>query len=103
MRRILEAGGTIVGTAVCENLSLFPVSASAESGAVHNAWARGYLTGGSSSGCGALISAKDVREWKEKGHELPFPTDALAEDGVDMAIGKFQAGQDYLDLTLMAV
>lgn len=90
VRRILEAGGTIVGTGVCENLSLFPVSVSAESGAVHNAWARDYLTGGSSSGCGVLISAKDVRDWKGKGEKLPFPTDALAEEGVDMAIGRCQ-------------
>ncbi|GAB7355773.1 hypothetical protein MBLNU459_g6457t2 [Dothideomycetes sp. NU459] len=92
VRRILEAGGTIIGTGVCENLSLFPVSASAETGAVHNAWARGYLTGGSSSGCGTLISARDVNQWKSSGKELPFPTDALAEAGVDMAIGGDQGG-----------
>jgi amidase len=61
VKRILEASGTITGTAVCENFSLFPTSVSADSGAVHNAWAKGYMTGGSSSGCASLISAQDVR------------------------------------------
>lgn len=93
VKRILQAGGTIVGTGVCENLSLFPVSVSAETGPVHNAWARGYITGGSSSGCGALISVKDVREWKEKGRPLPFEPDTIGEEeGVDMAIGGDQGG-----------
>ncbi|KAF1356363.1 amidase [Delphinella strobiligena] len=93
VKRILEAGGTIIGTAVCENLSLFPVSVSAETGPVHNAWAKGYITGGSSSGCGSLISAKDVQEWKEQGKQLPFDTDAVGDErGVDMAIGGDQGG-----------
>lgn len=93
VKRILEAGGTISGTAVCENLSLFPVSVSAETGPVHNAWAKDYITGGSSSGCGSLISAKDVQEWRKQGKQLPFGTDAVGdEEGVDMAIGGDQGG-----------
>lgn len=59
---------------------------------MHNAWAHGYLTGGSSSGCGAVVSAKDVKEWKEKGKSLPFKTNALDEEGVDLAIGGDQGG-----------
>lgn len=93
VKRILEAGGTITGTAVCENLSLFPVSVSAETGPVHNAFAKGYVTGGSSSGCGALVSAKDVQDWKRQGKPLPFVHDAVGdEEGVDMAIGGDQGG-----------
>lgn len=92
VKRILEASGTIVGTAVCENFSLFPTSVTAETGPVHNAWASGYLTGGSSSGCGSLVSANDVRDWAERGNALPFETSALDEEGVDMAIGGDQGG-----------
>ncbi|KAI5199527.1 amidase signature enzyme [Aureobasidium subglaciale] len=91
VKRILEASGTISGTAVCENFSLFPTSVSADSGPVHNAWATGYMTGGSSSGCASVISAKDVRERSEK-IGLTFKTNALEEEGVDMAIGGDQGG-----------
>ncbi|THW47197.1 amidase signature enzyme [Aureobasidium pullulans] len=91
VKRILEASGTITGTAVCENFSLFPTSVSSETGPVHNAWAAGYMTGGSSSGCASLVSAKDVKEWSEK-KGLSFETSALSEEGVDMAIGGDQGG-----------
>ncbi|KAH0370803.1 amidase signature enzyme, partial [Aureobasidium melanogenum] len=91
VKRILEASGSIAGTAVCENFSLFPTSVSADSGPVHNAWAQGYMTGGSSSGCASLVSARDVKDWNEK-HGLTFKTNALEEGGVDMAIGGDQGG-----------
>ncbi|KAJ3784285.1 amidase signature enzyme [Lentinula aff. detonsa] len=58
--RILEAGGTITGKAVCENLSLGATSFSAATGPVHNPFARGYSTGGSSSGCGLLIASGEA-------------------------------------------
>lgn len=60
--RILEAGGTIVGKAVCENFSLSGVSETAATGPVENPWAvgKGYNAGGSSSGCGSLIGAGEV-------------------------------------------
>ncbi|KAI1337896.1 amidase signature domain-containing protein [Xylariaceae sp. FL0016] len=58
--RILEAGGTIVGKAVCENLSRGAVSSSAATGPVHNPFARGYSAGGSSSGTGALVGSGEV-------------------------------------------
>lgn len=58
--RILEAGGTLVGKAVCENLSLSPSSFSAATGPVHNPYGRGYSTGGSSSGCGVLVATGEV-------------------------------------------
>ncbi|KAK5000154.1 hypothetical protein LTR66_000927 [Elasticomyces elasticus] len=90
--RVLTAGGHGKGTAVCENFSVFALSYSAHTGPVHNAWGKGYATGGSSSGCAALISAKDVKVWKEMGKELPLPTDALDEEGVDMGIGGDQGG-----------
>lgn len=58
--RILEAGGTIVGKAVCENFSLSGVSETAATGPVDNPWAKGYNAGGSSSGCGSLIGCGEV-------------------------------------------
>ncbi|KAF5380777.1 hypothetical protein D9757_007119 [Collybiopsis confluens] len=58
--RILEAGGTVLGKAVCENLSLSASSFSAATGPVHNPFARGYSTGGSSSGCGVLVATGEA-------------------------------------------
>ncbi|KAL4801829.1 amidase signature domain-containing protein [Aspergillus unguis] len=55
VRRLLLAGATIKGTAVCESYSAAPVSFTASSGAVQNPWAAGHTAGGSSSGCAALI------------------------------------------------
>ncbi|KAJ6558118.1 amidase signature domain-containing protein [Mycena capillaripes] len=58
--RVLEQGGTIVGKAMCENLSHGPTSHSTPFGPVENPYARGFSTGGSSSGCGALIGSGEV-------------------------------------------
>ncbi|KAL5513512.1 hypothetical protein ACEPAH_3911 [Sanghuangporus vaninii] len=58
--RILEAGGTIVGKATCENMSHGAASFTACNGPVHNPRAYGFSTGGSSSGCGALIGSGEV-------------------------------------------
>lgn len=58
--RILDAGATITGKAVCENLSRGAVSATAATGPVHNPYARGYSAGGSSSGTAALVSSGAV-------------------------------------------
>ena len=58
--RILEAGGTILGRSVCENMCHSATSHSSASGVVHNPYARGYSSGGSSSGSGALVANGDV-------------------------------------------
>ncbi|TFK51433.1 amidase signature enzyme [Heliocybe sulcata] len=68
--RLLEAGATIVGQAVCENMCTFSASFSAASGPVHNPYARGRSAGGSSSGSAALV----------------------ADGQVDLAIGADQGG-----------
>jgi amidase len=68
--RILDAGGEIVGKAVCEAYCCSGGSHTSQSGRVHNPHRRGYSTGGSSSGSGALVGAGVV----------------------DMAIGCDQAG-----------
>ena len=58
--RILDAGGTIVGKAVCESFCLSGGSHTSQSGPVHNPYRHGYSAGGSSSGCAALVAAGEV-------------------------------------------
>ncbi|EMC92490.1 hypothetical protein BAUCODRAFT_38560 [Baudoinia panamericana UAMH 10762] len=87
--RILAAGGTVKGTATCENLSMFALSYTSDSGVVHNAWLPEYATGGSSSGCGALVSIADVEQARKDGKDARgYP---LGE-GVDLAVGGDQGG-----------
>lgn len=76
--RIVEAGGSIVGTATCEAWSCATVSNTAAAGPVFNPWARGaYSVGGSSSGVGALVGN---------------PSDEVKEIRVDMGLGGDQGG-----------
>jgi amidase len=58
--RILEAGGHILGKAVCENLCHSGTSHSAPTGVVQNPFAKGYSSGGSSSGSGVLVALGEV-------------------------------------------
>jgi amidase len=60
VNRILDAGGTIVGKAHCENLCLSGGSHTNATGPVHNPLRRGYSAGGSSSGSAVLVAAGDV-------------------------------------------
>jgi len=59
-RRVLDAGGTIIGKAHCEYFCLSGGSHTNATGPVHNPWRMGYIAGGSSSGCGALVGADEV-------------------------------------------
>ena len=59
-RRILAAGGEITGKAVCEYFCVSSGSHTSASGQVHNPHKPGHTTGGSSSGCAALVAAGDV-------------------------------------------
>ncbi|KAJ6491564.1 amidase signature domain-containing protein [Mycena vulgaris] len=58
--RVLEHGGCIVGKAMCENFSHGGSSHSTPFGPVQNPYAMGFSSGGSSSGCGALIGSGEV-------------------------------------------
>jgi amidase len=58
--RILDAGGEITGKAVCEYFCVSGGSHTSASGPVHNPHKRGHTSGGSSSGCAALVAAGDV-------------------------------------------
>jgi amidase len=58
--RILDAGGTIVGKAVCEYFCFSGGSHTSASGPVHNPHKHGHSAGGSSSGSAALVAAGEV-------------------------------------------
>src|SRR5262249_40604700 len=58
--RILDAGGTIVGKAVCESFCLSGGSHTSQSGPVHNPYRHGYSAGGSPWGCAALVGAGEI-------------------------------------------
>lgn len=58
--RILEAGGRVCGKAVCENMCHSATSHSSGTGVVENPLAKGYSSGGSSSGSGVLVALGEV-------------------------------------------
>lgn len=58
--RILDAGGEIVGKAVCENLCFSGGSHTTDTGPVRNPHNTAHTTGGSSSGCAALVASGEV-------------------------------------------
>ena len=58
--RILDAGGTIVGKAHCENFCLSGGSHTNATGPVHNPYKMGYSAGGSSSGSAVLVALGEV-------------------------------------------
>ncbi|HUN39605.1 MAG TPA: amidase, partial [Acetobacteraceae bacterium] len=58
--RMLDAGATILGKAVCEYFCLSGGSHTSAPAPVHNPHKHGYSAGGSSSGSGALLAAGEV-------------------------------------------
>jgi amidase len=58
--RILDAGGTIAGKAVCEYFCFSGGSHTSATGPVHNPHRMGYSAGGSSSGSAAVVAAGEV-------------------------------------------
>ncbi len=60
VERVLDAGATILGKAVCESLCFSGGSHTADSGPVRNPYDRTRSTGGSSSGSAALVASGEV-------------------------------------------
>ncbi|HUY61001.1 MAG TPA: amidase [Candidatus Dormibacteraeota bacterium] len=60
VRRIVAAGGSILGTATCESFCLSGGSHTSDSGPVRNPHDRTRSSGGSSSGSAALVAAGEV-------------------------------------------
>jgi len=74
--RILDAGGTILGKAVCENLCLSGGSHTTATGAVRNPHDQTRMTGGSSSGSAALVAAGivDMAVGGDQGGSIRMPS-----------------------------
>ena len=58
--RLLAAGATVAGKAVCEDLCFSGASHTSKTGPVRNPWDPSRTTGGSSSGSAALVAAGEV-------------------------------------------
>lgn len=75
VRRILEAGGTIAGTSVCEDLCVSGGSHTSASGPVRNPWNIDHSSGGSSSGSAVLVSTgqADMAIGGDQGGSIRMP------------------------------
>ncbi len=74
--RILDAGGTILGKATCEQFCLSGGSHTSDPGPVHNPNRMGYAAGGSSSGSAALVAAgeADMAIGGDQGGSIRIPS-----------------------------
>ena len=74
--RLLDAGATITGKAVCEDLCFSGGSHTSRTGPVHNPWDRGRSAGGSSSGSAALVAARhaDMALGGDQGGSVRIPS-----------------------------
>ncbi|HEX6506249.1 MAG TPA: amidase family protein, partial [Chloroflexota bacterium] len=74
--RILDAGGTILGKAVCESLCFSGGSHTSDTGPVLNPHDRTRTAGGSSSGSGALVAsgAVDMALGGDQGGSIRMPS-----------------------------
>lgn len=74
--RLLAAGATITGKAVCEDLCFSGGSHTSRTGPVRNPWDRARSAGGSSSGSAALVSsgAVDIATGGDQGGSIRMPS-----------------------------
>ncbi|HEY6278044.1 MAG TPA: amidase [Streptosporangiaceae bacterium] len=74
--RLLAAGATIAGKAVCEDLCFSGGSHTSRTGPVHNPWDRERTAGGSSSGSAALVAAgqADLALGGDQGGSIRIPS-----------------------------
>jgi amidase len=75
VRRLLDAGATVAGKAVCEDLCFSGGSHTAVTGHVRNPWDPTRNTGGSSSGSGALVAGGvvDLATGGDQGGSVRMP------------------------------
>lgn len=75
VRRMLDAGATITGKAVCENLCFSGAGITANTGPVENPWDPARHAGGSSGGSGALVAAGlvDMATGGDQGGSIRIP------------------------------
>ena len=74
--RLLDAGATIAGKAVCEDLCFSGGSHTSRTGPVRNPWDRSRTAGGSSSGSAALVAAgaADLALGGDQGGSIRIPS-----------------------------
>src|SRR5215467_3183975 len=74
--RVLDAGGTITGKSVCEDLCFSGGSHTSRTGPVRNPWDRSRTAGGSSSGSAALVAAgqADLALGGDQGGSVRIPS-----------------------------
>jgi amidase len=74
--RLLDAGATIAGKAVCEDLCFSGGSHTSRTGPVHHPWDRSKTAGGSSSGSAALVAAghADMALGGDQGGSIRIPS-----------------------------
>src|SRR5499427_11142080 len=74
--RLLDAGATITGKAVCEDLCFSGGSHTSRTGPVRNPWDRSKTAGGSSSGSAALVAAgrADLALGGDQGGSIRIPS-----------------------------
>jgi amidase len=75
VRRLLDAGATLAGKAVCEDLCFAGASITASTGDVENPWDPTRSAGGSSSGSAALVAAGvvDMATGGDQGGSIRMP------------------------------
>lgn len=87
--RVLDAGGTILGKAVCEDYCYSGGSHTSATGPVRNPHNPEYMTGGSSSGCAALIVAGecDMAIGSDQGGSVRMPSSFSGCYGIKPSYG----------------
>ncbi|SFJ89806.1 amidase [Thermoflavimicrobium dichotomicum] len=87
--RILEAGGEIVGKAVCEHLCLSGASHTSDTGPVRNPHNPEYSSGGSSSGSAVLVATgeADMAVGGDQGGSIRLPSSWCGVVGLKPTFG----------------
>ena len=101
--RVLDAGGTIAGKAVCESLCFSCASHTADTGPVRNPHNPELSAGGSSSGCAVLVAAgeADMAIGCDQGGSIRMPSGWCGIFGLKPTYGLVPyTGVYNLELTL---
>jgi len=87
--RVLDAGAEILGKAVCENFCFSGGSHTSATGPVRNPHNRDHMTGGSSSGCAALIvnGEADMAIGGDQGGSIRMPSSFSGCYGIKPSYG----------------